>query len=171
MTLLKSATFRTINFLIFLVSALGMGLALYLEHAQGLEPCPLCVFQRVGLILVGVFALIASLHNPVSKILKRLYVFLMFLSISWSFGVASRHVWMQHLPPDQVPSCGPGLEFWMEAFPLLEVFKLVLSGSGECAKVSASFLGFSIPEWSLLFFAVILIAVVYQFFNVKQKQN
>lgn len=91
------------------------------------------------------------LHNPISTAFKRGYALLGSLAILWSTAVAARHVWLQHLPPDQVPSCGPGLDYWVNTLPLKSVFEQVLTGSGECAKVDWTFLGQSLPVWSLLF--------------------
>lgn len=154
--------YRVISGLLFLASVIGMAFALYLEHGQGLEPCPLCIFQRIGLIGLGIISLIAFLHNPVSRGFKRGYAFLGALSILWSAGVAARHVWLQHLPPDQVPSCGPGLDYWLDTLPLKSVFEQVLKGSGECAKVDWTLLGQSLPVWSFAFFAVLLIVSIWQ---------
>lgn len=111
-------SYRFVNGLLLIASIVGMAFALYLEHVKGLEPCPLCVFQRIGLIAMGLVALVAVIHNPVSNIVKRLYAFLATLAMIWSVGVAARHVWLQHLPPDQVPSCGPGLDYLVDALPL-----------------------------------------------------
>lgn len=157
--------FRFVSGVLFLASVIGMAFALYLEHVQGLEPCPLCVFQRIGLITLGLVSLIALLHNPKKNALKRLYAFLGSLGILWSAGVAARHVWLQNLPPDKVPSCGPGLDYWVETLPLKSVFQQVLTGSGECAKVDWTFLGQSLPVWSLIFFTVLLIMSLWQLFR------
>lgn len=158
-------SFRLISALLFLASVLGMAFALYLEHVQGLEPCPLCVFQRVGLMGLGLISLIALLHNPVSPGLKRVYAFLGLISILWSAAVAGRHVWLQHLPADQVPSCGPGLDYLLDALPLKTVLQQVLSGSGECAVVDWTFWGQSLPVWSLLFFSVLTLIGIWQLFR------
>ncbi len=155
-------SYRLVSGLLVCASVIGMAFALYLEHVQGLEPCPLCVFQRVGLIAMGLIALIALIHNPVSNAFKRFYAFLATLAILWSAGVAGRHVWLQSLPPDQVPSCGPGLDYLIEALPLKSVMQQVLSGSGECAVVDWTFLGQSLPVWSLLFFIVLTLLCVWQ---------
>ncbi|WP_130803913.1 disulfide bond formation protein B [Acinetobacter ihumii] len=155
-------SYRFISGLLVLASIVGMSFALYLEHFQGLEPCPLCVFQRLGLIAMGVFALIAFIHNPVSNVMKRVYALLSTLGILWSVGVAARHVWLQTLPPDQVPSCGPGLDYLLDALPLKTVLHQVLSGSGECAVVDWTFLGQSLPVWSLAFFSVLLLICLWQ---------
>lgn len=155
-------SYRLLNGLLFLASVIGMSFALYLEHVQGLEPCPLCVFQRVGLIGLGLISLIALLHNPVSNGIKRVYALLASLSILWSAGVAARHVWLQSLPPDKVPSCGPGLDYWIDTLPLKSVFEQVLTGSGECAKVDWTFLGQSLPVWSFVFFALLALFSLWQ---------
>ena len=162
------AGYRFVSGALFLASVVGMAFALYLEHVQGYEPCPLCVFQRIGLIGLGLISLIALLHNPKSNVGKRIYAFLGGLSILWSVGVAARHVWLQNLPPDKVPSCGPGLDYWVETLPLKSVFEQVLTGSGECAKVDWMFLGQSLPVWSFLFFAILLIVSVWQLFRKYQ---
>lgn len=153
---------RVVNALLVVASVVGMSFALYLEHVQGLEPCPLCVFQRLGLIAVGIFALIAFIHHPKAPALKRFYAFLASLGALWSMGVAARHVWLQHLPPDQVPSCGPGLNYWVETLPLKSVLQEVLTGSGECAKIDCVFLGQSLPFWSLLFFIGVFLGCLWQ---------
>lgn len=158
-------SYRFVSGLLFLASVVGMAFALYLEHVQGLEPCPLCVFQRVGLIALGIFSLIAFIHNPISNTFKRIYTFLGTAGILWSVGVAARHVWLQHLPPDQVPSCGPGLDYWLDTLPLKSVFQQVLQGSGECALIDWTFLGQSLPVWSLVFFSLLAIISLWQLFR------
>lgn len=155
-------SFRFVSGLLFLASVIGMSFALFLEHVQGLEPCPLCVFQRIGLIGLSIISLIALIHNPASNWGKRLYALLGTLSILWSAGVAARHIWLQNLPPDKVPSCGPGLDYWVETLPLKSVFEQVLTGSGECAKVDWTFLGQSLPVWSLVFFTVLTLLSLWQ---------
>ena len=155
-------SYRLLSGLLFLASAAGMCFALYLEHVQGLEPCPLCVFQRVGLIGLGLISLAALLHNPASNLMKRLYALLGSLAILWSAGVAARHIWLQNLPPDQVPSCGPGLDYWLDTLPMKSVFQQVLTGSGDCAKVDWTFLGQSLPVWSFVFFAFLALASLWQ---------
>ena len=158
-------SYRFVSGLLFLASVIGLGFALYLEHAQGLEPCPLCIFQRIGLIALGIFSLIAFIHNPRANAVKRMYTFLGTLGILWSTGVAARHVWLQNLPPDQVPSCGPGLDYWLDTLPLKSVFQEVLQGSGECAKVDWTFLGQSLPVWSFIFFGILAIVSLWQLFR------
>ncbi|AXY58195.1 disulfide bond formation protein B [Acinetobacter chinensis] len=158
-------SYRLVSGLLVLASIVGMAFALYLEHGQGLSPCPLCVFQRVGLIGLGLISLIAFIHNPKTGAFRRIYAFLGLASIGWAAGVAARHVWLQNLPPDQVPSCGPGLDYWMDTLPLKSVFEQVLTGSGECALVDWTFLGQSLPVWSLVFFSVLVLISLWQLFR------
>jgi disulfide bond formation protein DsbB len=158
-------SYRLVSGLLVLASIVGMAFALYLEHGQGLSPCPLCVFQRVGLIGLGLISLIAFIHNPKTGAFRRIYAFLGLASIGWAAGVAARHVWLQNLPPDQVPSCGPGLDYWMDTLPLKSVFEQVLTGSGECALVDWTFLGQSLPVWSLVFFSVLALISLWQLFR------
>jgi len=152
---------RLTNLLIALVAALAMAAALYLQHVDGLEPCPLCIFQRIAVMATGLVALAAALHGP-GATGRRIYGGLTALAATVGLIVAGRHVWLQHLPPDQVPSCGPGLDYWLEALPLKDVVQQVFRGSGECAKVDWTLLGLSLPEWTLMMFAGLLLAAGWQ---------
>ena len=125
--------------------------ALYLQHVQHEDPCPLCVFQRVAVIALGVVFLVAALHAP-GRLGLRLYSSLLVLISLIGGCIATRHVWLQLLPKDRVPECGPGLDFMIEQFPLAEVLALVFRGSGECAEAGWRFLGLTIPMWTLMWF-------------------
>ena len=128
-----------------------MATALWLQHVEGLEPCPLCVLQRWAVIVLGVVMLAGALHDP-GTAGRRVYGVLITVAAIAGAGVAGRHVWLQSLPPGQAPECGPGLEYMLGAFPLTDVIGMVLRGSGECAEVQWTFLSLSIPEWTLLMF-------------------
>ncbi|MEM6998512.1 MAG: disulfide bond formation protein B [Pseudomonadota bacterium] len=139
------------------LSLLGFGL--YLEHAQGIEPCPLCAFQRMCYIAILFITLIGAIHNT-QNILGTTYKILILIASLIGAGIAGRQVWLQHLPPELVPECGPGLEYMMEVFPFMDAMKMILSGSGECAEVHWTFLTLSIAEWSLICFSLIAIATL-----------
>lgn len=126
-----------------------MGYALYAQHVLLLTPCPLCVFQRVAVIALGGLFLLAAIH-PSGPAGRRIYGALIGLTALAGMGVAGRHVWLQNLPPDKVPACGPGLDFILDAFPLQEALAMVFSGSGECANVDWHLLGLSMPAWVLI---------------------
>ena len=114
-----------------------------------LEPCPLCIFQRVGVFVLGVMFLIAALHDP-EAFGRRVYALLLALAALATIGVALRHLYIQSLPPDAVPACGASLDFMLKVFSLSEVLVKVLTGSGECAKVTWQFLGLAMPAWVLI---------------------
>jgi disulfide bond formation protein DsbB len=128
------------------------GLLAYAWYAQGVlkvEPCPLCIFQRIGVALMGTLFLSAWLHSPAGWG-ARVYGVLLALAALLTMGVAARHVWIQHLPEDALPSCGAGLKYLLEEFPLGDVIRKVLTGSGECHQVNWTFLSLAMPTWVLL---------------------
>jgi disulfide bond formation protein DsbB len=126
----------------------------YLQYFQGQDPCPLCHVQRAFYYAVGAVFLVAALHGP-RRIGHAVYALLGLAFALGGAGVAARHVWLQHLPPDQVPACGPDLFFMLENFPLGRTLQKLFEGSGQCAEVHWRFLGMSIPEWSLVWFSAL----------------
>ncbi len=152
-------TARSLYFLMFACCLGLMGFGLYLQHAMHLEPCPLCIVQRYAFIATGVIALIAALHNP--KGWGRFtYVLLIVLAAGAGAGVAGRQVWLQH-HPQIVAECAPGLEYMLDSFPLAQVLPMLFKGEGDCAKVVWQFLGLSIPEWSLIWFVILLMGALW----------
>lgn len=147
---------RPLFFLAF-AGCLGlMAIALYLEHVVGLEPCPLCIVQRICVIAFGLIFLIAGLHGP-RALGRRIYSGLAALVALFGAATAGRQVWLQNIPADQLPSCLPSLEYMRAALPFQEIVRLVLQGTADCAEVSWTLLGLSIPEWSLLGFVGMLL--------------
>jgi disulfide bond formation protein DsbB len=138
----------------FLVCAGLLAFALYAEYGLGMVPCPLCVFQRIAFLAMGLFFLLGGLHAPRGRKGRWTYATLVLLSALGGLITAGRHLWLQTLPPDQVPSCGPGIGYLFDAFPLGKMLKLVFTGSGECAKVEP-ILGLPMPAWSLLWFVLL----------------
>ena len=145
---------RVLNGAGFIACAGLMGYALYAEHVLFLMPCPLCVFQRMAVIAPGIVFVAAAVHDP-SQWGRRIYAALLLLTAGSGVGVAARHVWLQNLPPDQVPTCGPGFDYIIDAFPLAEALKLIFTGSGECATVDWQFLGLSMPTWVIISMTVV----------------
>ena len=140
---------RLLNLAGFLACVSMMAFALYSQHVNGLNPCPLCVFQRFAVIGIGLVLLTAAIHDP-GRLGKRIYAAMIMVVASGGVAVASRHLWLQSLPPDQVPVCGPGLEYILDAFPLTQALSMIFEGSGECAVVDWSFAGLSMPAWVLI---------------------
>ncbi len=142
---------RQLNLAAFIACAGMIAYALYAEHVLMLIPCPLCVFQRIAVIGLALVFLLAAAHHP-SGWGRRVYAGLVLLVAGAGIGVAGRHVWLQNLPPDKVPSCGPGFDYIIDSFPLADALKLIFSGSGECASIDWLFLGLSMPAWTLIAF-------------------
>lgn len=136
-----------------LACAALLGFGYYLQYVEGLNPCPLCLVQRGFFYAVAGTCVIAALHAPQAWG-RTVYGFVAALFAAGGFAAAARQVWLQHLPPDRVPQCGPDLYFMLENFPLSRVLKTLVQGTGECAVVDWTFLGFSIAEWSLGWFAL-----------------
>lgn len=145
------SAYRLINFGGFASCALAMLFALYLQR-QGFEPCPMCIFQRVAMIATGGVFLVAGLHAPRRRWAQGVYAVLTAVCALLGAAIAGRHVWLQSLPADQVPACGPTLDYLMDFMPLTEVVTLILRGDGNCAKIDAAWLGLSLPAWTLVAF-------------------
>ena len=141
---------------------------LYLEHIQGLEACPLCIFQRIAYTVIIFIALIGAIHNP-RNLLQNIYKLLMVISSITGAAIAGRQIWLQHLPPELVPECGPGLDYMFNVFPFREALKMIFTGSGECAEVKWRFIGLSIAEWSLIMFIGIFIATILSIYTSRYK--
>lgn len=138
-----------------LAAAICFGVVIYavlwLEGRLGLEPCPLCVLDRIAFVIAGTIFVLAALHGPAAAG-QRVYAVLALLPLTAGIGIAGRHVWLQHLPADRVPACGPDLDYILESFPFTQALELILRGSGSCAEIQWQFIGLSIPEWTLILF-------------------
>ena len=155
---------RTIFLMIFLACTAMLAVAGYFQFVKGLEPCPLCIFQRVGIIIVGVVALIAAVHGP-RAVGVRIYSALGAITAILGGFISARHVWVQNLPADQVPECGPDLSFMLSSFPFMQMLETVLKGSGECADILLKFMGLTIPAWTLIAFSVMALLFIWQMFR------
>ncbi len=154
-------TIRT-TFLLIFFGCTGLNLtALYFQYGMDMHPCPLCITQRVFVFAVGLCALIAAIHNP-AQLGRRLYAGLGIIAAGSGAAVAARHVWIQNLPEDQVPACGPGLSYMFDNFPLQEAINLLLQGDGNCADVSWSLLGLTMPMWVVVAFAGMIVVNFWQ---------
>ena len=148
-------SFRFQFLLGFLVCCGLIGFAIFSQFQWDLLPCPLCIFQRIAFAGMAAVFLIGGLHAPKNAFGRRFYGLIALVPAAVGLGIAGRHVWLTLLPADQVPACGPPLRFMMDVNPLTDVIKKVLTGSGECAKVDWTFLGLSMPAWSLLWFLLL----------------
>jgi disulfide bond formation protein DsbB len=142
-------TTRRGNLLGFVACAGLLAYAYYAQLVMHLEPCPLCIFQRIGVFSTGLLFLIAAVHDPVGWG-RRLYASLLALAALATAAVALRHLYVQSLPAGSIPACGASLDFMLKVFSLSEVLVKVLTGSGECAKIEWRFLGLAMPAWVLI---------------------
>jgi disulfide bond formation protein DsbB len=156
---MMSFSFRTLCALGLAGCVGGMAFALYLEHVRHFEPCPMCIFQRIAMIATGLVFLLGLLHGPRGGG-RWFYAGLAALTAAIGAGIAGRQVWLQHLPPDLVPSCGPTLGYLMKMMPVSKVVAFVLKGDGSCAKIDAQWLGITLPEWTLAAFIGFVIFAV-----------
>ena len=144
---------RVMNVGIFLVTVLTIAIALYMEHVMLLSPCGLCITQRVFFILCGVVCLIAALTNPAASTQKLMSLVAASMCVFGSY-FSIRQIWLQNLPEDEVPACGPGLTYIMDNFPFIDTLNFLLKGDGNCAEVVFRLFGiFSIPQMALIAFS------------------
>lgn len=160
-------SFRAQFLLGFLVCVALLGYALFVQFVQKIEPCPFCIFQRIAFAAVAVFFLLGALHGPKSVGGRRTYGVLAFLAAATGVGIAGRHVWVQVFPP-AMPSCGPGWDYLVETSTWLGVVRKVLSAKGDCSTIDWSFLGLSMPMWSLVWFVALALWALYAGFKARR---
>jgi disulfide bond formation protein DsbB len=160
--MLQTLTPRTVFAGLALLALVSMAFAMgYLERHLNLAACPLCMTQRVFVLAWGIIALVAAIHNP-RGMGNRIYAALCTISALGGAAIAGRHVWLQHLPPEDVPACGPSLEYMLEPLPFSETLSIVMMGDGNCAETMWTFMGLSIPEQTLILFVITAIICLWQ---------
>lgn len=143
-------TGRAPYLVVTLACAAMLAYAYYAEWVLGLEPCPLCMLQRLAFIGIGLVALLVTLVGP-QRWGRWLAVAAVLPASVWGMATAGRHLWLQSLPADEVPDCGPGLYFMQNyGFTWAEIVQEAFTGSGECAEVSWAFFGLAAPAWTLM---------------------
>ena len=147
---------RQIHLIVFILVGVLIGYAAYSIKILGLEACTLCITQQFFYCVIGVTSFVAFLHNPLGP-LVRLYSGFIFLCATAGAWIAGRQVWLQSLPEDEVPLCGPPLEYIIDVFPFADVLNALFMGDGNCAEIPWQFLGLSMAGWSFIWFGVIII--------------
>jgi disulfide bond formation protein DsbB len=153
--------YRQTNLIMFLAPAGLLAYGYYLQFYEGQEPCPLCMTQRICFYLIAISALLA-VFNKTSKIAQRIFASLGLFAASVGIGVATRQLWLQSLPEDQVPACGPSFDYIIQSFPLSQAVEIMFRGNGNCAEVTWTFLGLSIAGWAFIAFSGFIIANLVQ---------
>jgi len=154
---------------IFVMCAVLLGIALYLQEEVGLEPCPMCILQRYAFTAIGLVALVAAIHGPQGVALKVYGGLLLLLGLAGG-GVAVRQSYIQHFPP-QTSSCGADLEFLVNSFPLSEALPRIFQGTGDCALVKWRLIGLSIAEWALVWFVIFIVFTAWVAFFRKPRRE
>lgn len=155
---------RLTNLLVFIACSSMMAVGFVFQYVENLEPCPLCITQRFFITLTGLIALFGFVIHPKALGLKVIAAFTTLTAVvGGSFSI--RQLWLQSLPADQVPACGPSLSYMLETFPLLEALEVLLRGNGNCAEVVWTLFGVSIPGWTLLAFIALAGLSLWQFFR------
>ena len=149
--MLKWITPRIWNYCVVICCALLFSFAMYSQYVDYLDPCPLCALQRFAFLLMGVFALLGAIHNP-ERTGQRIYAWLVATGAAFGAVIAGRHVWLQNLPLEEVPECGPGLNYMLENFPISETISTIFYGSGGCAEILWVFLGMTMPMWTFTWY-------------------
>ncbi|NRA41174.1 MAG: disulfide bond formation protein B [Pseudomonadales bacterium] len=162
---LAGISYTQLNLISLVIPSLLLGFGYYLQYVKDLEPCPLCMTQRIAFYAVAIISL-AALISPKSQFIQHFWAAFGGIFALLGAAVAGRQIWLQSLPEDQIPACGPSFEFIIDRFPLSEAISILLKGTGDCAEKVWSFLGLNIPDWSLL--AFIGLALV---FTVKLIKN
>lgn len=131
-----------------------IGFAVFSQDYWGLDPCPLCIFQRLAFAGLGLVLLVAGLHAPRTMSGRRAYGLLSLVAASIGAGISIRHLWIQVFPPP-IPACGPPLDFLRETLSAGDLVQRVLVGTGDCSNVDWTFLGLSMPGWALVWFVLL----------------
>lgn len=161
---MPSISIRLSFLLIALICLALIGTALFMQHVMGLNPCYLCIVQRGFVIGTGCLALLAFIHNP-QGFGRRIYGALTSAVAFAGSGFSIRQLWLQSLPEDQVPACGPPADYLMDSFSVSEWLPLLMKGDGNCAEVQWTFLGLSIPGWMLIAFVFLGLFALWQSFR------
>lgn len=144
----------------FLVCAGLIAYALYLQYYEYQDPCPLCLLQRIVYMALMAVFLVAAIHGP-ARTGAMIYGGLLFLVTAVGAATATRHVWLQSLPPDAAPECGPSLEFILRRYETFQAFEKIFGGTGQCSEAGWKFLGLTIAGWSLVWFVLLALFAVY----------
>lgn len=163
-----SWTFRSQCLAGFAACAALIGFAIFSQFAWGLDPCPLCIFQRIAFAALGLVFLAAGLHAPRASAGRAVYGVLGFIAAAVGMAIAGRHVWIQYNPPE-IPGCGPPLSFMRETMSTTSVIRKVLTGSGDCGTIDWTFLGLSMPAWSLLWFVALGLFFLFAAFRNRRR--
>lgn len=164
---MNKPTYRTIQYFLVVITLFMLFASFYFQYIVGLQPCPLCLMQRLC-----VFLLLLTMGLNL-RTLKRAHVisFIQLLISGFGLFFSLRQLWLQSLPASQAPACMPGLDTLIHYFPWQTVAKALFWGSGDCAEATLSILGISMPAWSALYFLFMAIVGFFLFIRTRSGTN
>ena len=151
----------------FLACVTLLAYAYYVQFALGIEPCPMCIFQRIAFIVMALLFLAGAIHNP-RAVGRRVYGVLLLLAAAIGVGIAARHIWVQHQPPDPMAGCAPGWNYMVQNFPLSKTLIMAFTGEADCAQISWTYFGLSMPEWTLVCYVLLGAGAVWAGYRRRQ---
>jgi len=163
---MKYLSYRFISLYAFLLAVGLLGFAGFMQLSMAMQPCPLCIMQRLIVAAIGLLFIAGIFHVPLSRN-RKIYNGVILLFSILGILVSSRHIYLQHLPTGKAPTCGPGFNFLFQNLPTTDAIKMMFMGSGECSEVHWHFLGLTIPEWTFIFFIIFAGLAIYQMIRQK----
>ena len=158
-SVIKQSPRAVFGLILFCCLAL-LAFAYYAQYVLYMDPCPLCILQRMAFMVMAAGALLGLIHGSRGSA-RWLYVLIIWAGGIWGLITAGRHIWLQNLPPDQVPDCGPGFAFIQEQDGLGAAIRMAFEGTGDCSLISWQFLGLSMPGWTLVWYAALMLLSVF----------
>lgn len=155
--MIKISHWRLVHLFALLVCVFLLAGAAYMQLVLGLQPCPLCIIQRVIILIMGLLFLVGVIYVP-QAMGRKIFGCLTLLLSAAGIAVSARHVWLIHRPAKGITSCGADISVYINNLPITQTIKLLFQGTGDCANETWQFLGLNLPEWMLVFlvfFAVI----------------
>jgi protein dithiol:quinone oxidoreductase len=145
--------------------------SLYLQFHQGLQPCPLCLVQRGCIVLLGLLCGLGIFFSPMRPLTRRIYASIITLIALLGAASALRKIWLENLPHDKAPPCGPELQYMLDHLPFHQTLKILVAGTGDCSKIEWQFWGLALSEWALLSFLVFLVLGLWQMVLVDKRRH
>ena len=158
--------YRLGQFILFAISLFVLAASLYFQFVKKLEPCPLCLMQRVC-VLIALILCMTGILCKTNSARHRVLIFQLLISIAGIY-FAGRQLWLQTLPADQLPACLPGMAVLLQYFPWKDILQAMFLGAADCGEITWQWLGLSMPAWSFLYFLAYFISVLPGYFQMRR---
>lgn len=157
---------KTVLFLVVLSIFAACG-SFISQYVLGMNPCVLCILQRLCVLAVGLLAIVTAFSSQSSKFARSLSALLIAAPAVYGAGVAAYQIWLQSLPPGTAPSCGAPWTFRLRDWPLFDWFEPIVRGFGNCAEPDYLF-GVSLPVWSILYFSFVVLLLLWAWLKTRK---